>query len=112
MDLLGSFSNSVLQERLQSLAGRLDRLAASDAVPQPTVCAYLRSQPGAVLRAVVRVLEQADRPLRPCDVHDRITALHGQAVLYASVKSCLAEQIKGEQPRFERTARGLYRVRS
>lgn len=111
MGLLGSFSNRVIQDRLQGLAERLDRLAASDAVPRATVCAYQRNRPGFVVQAVMQVLDQAKGPMRPQEIHEALGPELQQQVSYRGIVKCLAEQIKGERPRIERIGRGLYRVR-
>lgn len=110
MGLLGSFSNRVIQDRLQGLAERLERLAASDAMPQPTVCAYQRNRPGFVVQAVMRVLDQAEGPMRPQEIHEALGPALQAKVSYRGIVKCLAEQVQGSQPRVERTARGLYRL--
>src|SRR5713226_3929868 len=90
--------------RIAELCGRLlAKAAKSPALP--------RSAPPKlppVLETVTRVLEQADRPLRPCEIHKAAERLYGGTLLWSSVKGTLANYSCGEAPRFRRVSEGGY----
>jgi hypothetical protein len=111
MELVGPLSNQPLQERLQQLANKLDQLAASNAPPRPSARADQRIRSGVVLQAVTRVLEVAQQPLRTYEVHQAVSTLLKQPVLYGTVKGCLASRSHGDKAPFERVARGYYRLK-
>lgn len=69
-------------------------------------------RPGSVLKAVIHVLETTDQPMRACHVHAAVVELLRQDVKYSAVKGCLASKAHGRRARFERTARGCYRLRT
>jgi len=64
-----------------------------------------------VLATVTRVLEQADRPMRACEIHASAQELVGHTLRWTSVKAALAAGARGASPRFERVRLGVYRVR-
>lgn len=64
-----------------------------------------------VLPWVTRVLQAADRPLRPCDVHAAATELAGEPLNWSSVKAALASGSTGTHPRFRRVGYGTYELR-
>lgn len=111
MELLGSLANQEVQERLQHLSGKLDRLAASNAPPRPSGRSDQRIRRGAVLRALNQVLMSTDQPMRMSDLHAAVSSLLGP-VSYSAIKRCLAAEIKGKDARFERVAKGCYRLSS
>lgn len=111
MELLGALSNQAQQERLQQLADKLDRLAASKAQPRPSARVDQRIRSGVVLQAVARVLATAKRPLRACEIHRAVSTLLKQPVPYGTVKRSLSGGIQGPKPRFERISWGRYQLR-
>jgi hypothetical protein len=60
---------------------------------------------------VIRVLEQNETPMRARDVYLAVEALLGSPVRWASVKACLAANVRGESSRFVRVAYGRYALR-
>ncbi len=111
MGLLGSLSNQDVQGQLQHLADKLDGLAGSDTKPRHSGRADHQLRSGVVLSAIMGVLSSADRPMRTVEVHKAVTALLARPVAYSSVKARLAGKAQGADARFERTARGRYRLR-
>jgi len=90
--------------RLAELHGRLVAKAAMD----PRRPHSAPRKPSPVLETVTRVLEQADRPLRACDIHAGAEGLACGPLLWSSVKGTLAAYSSGEAPRFRRVSRGVY----
>ena len=94
--------------RLNELKGRLLEKAATNPAPPRSVPA--RMSP--VLATVTRVLEQADRHMRACEIHASAQELVGHTLRWTSVKAALAAGARGDSPRFERVRLGTYRVRA
>ena len=71
-----------------------------------------RNQPrhGRIVDAVTRVLSDNHEPLQAREVHVRVEGLLDEPVLWASVKATLAGNVRGPAPRFQRVARGRYRL--
>jgi hypothetical protein len=67
---------------------------------------------GVVQRAVVKVLASARRPLTVLEAHAAVVDLLGRPVSKGSINCCLSTGALGEEPRFERIARGCYRLRN
>jgi hypothetical protein len=67
---------------------------------------------GWVLAAVTEVLEAAGEPMRTRMIHAATQYLVGEPVSWSSVKNCLASDVGGKSPRFERVGRGRYRLAS
>ena len=65
-----------------------------------------------VLETVTRVLEEAGRPLRACEIHAAAERLAGGPLLWSSVKGTLAGYSGGDAPRFRRIHRGVYELTS
>jgi hypothetical protein len=65
---------------------------------------------GWVLAAVTEVLGAAREPMRARMIHTTVEELVGEPVSWSSVKSCLASDVGGKSPRFERVGRGRYRL--
>ena len=63
-----------------------------------------------VLETVTRVLEQANRPLRACEIHAAAERFLGGPLLWSSVKGTLAGYSGGDVPRFRRISRGVYEL--
>ncbi len=66
---------------------------------------------GVVQRAVVKVLESAQHPLTVLDARAAVVDLLGHPVSKGSINCCLSTGALGDKPRFERVARGCYRLR-
>jgi hypothetical protein len=64
---------------------------------------------GWVLAAVTQVLEAAGEPMRTRMIHAAVEELVGEPVSWSSVKNCLASDVGGKSPRFERVGRELAR---
>lgn len=65
---------------------------------------------GVVQRAVVKVLVAARRPMRAPEVHAVVEDLLGRPVSKDSISWCLAAGARGKEQRFDRVARGCYRL--
>jgi len=76
-------------------------------VPQPVT---LRLGNGVVQRAVGKVLAAALRPMYVPEVQAAVENLLGHPVSKASVNCCLSIGAREGTPRFERVARGCYRL--
>ena len=63
-----------------------------------------------MLETVTRVLEQAGRPRRACEIHEAAERLAGGPLLWSSVEGTLAAYASGEAPRFQRVSRGVYQL--
>jgi hypothetical protein len=66
---------------------------------------------GAVQRAIVKVLATAERPMRLAEVQAAVENLLSQSVSRNSIKWCLSTGARDKKLRFERVARGCYRLR-
>jgi hypothetical protein len=65
---------------------------------------------GVVQRAVVKVLASAQRPLTVLEAQVAVMDLLGHPVSKGSINCCLSTGALGNEPRFERVARGCYRL--
>ena len=66
---------------------------------------------GVVQRAVVKVLASAPCPLTVLEAQAAVVDLLGHPVSKGSINCCLSTGALGDEPRFERVARGCYRLR-
>jgi hypothetical protein len=66
---------------------------------------------GTVSGAVMDVLAAADRPLRYVEIRAAVEQRLGMPVAASSVKQLLSDEAGHRSPRFERVARGTYRIR-
>jgi hypothetical protein len=66
---------------------------------------------GVVKRAIIKVLAAADEAMPSVDVHQAVEHLLGHPVSKNSVSWCLAADVRGRQPRFERISYGVYRLK-
>jgi hypothetical protein len=111
MELNGALSNpraKVELARVTELHSRLLPMALMNPM-QP------RSTPpkaSPVLKTVTRVLGEATRPLRACEIHAAAERLAGGPILWSSVKGTLAAYSCGDAPRFRRISRGVYELTS
>ena len=62
-----------------------------------------------MLTAVSQVLQDADRPMRACEIHLAAEQLAGTKLRWTSVKAALAAGTTGPLPRFRRVSYGVYR---
>ena len=65
---------------------------------------------GVVQRAIVKALGAAERPMGLAEVQTAVESLVGQSVSLNSIKWCLSTGTRDKEPRFERVARGCYRL--
>ena len=68
----------------------------------------LRRRQGAILDAVIAVLERAGCPLRVREVHAAVEDLYGERVPFSSVNEALSSHAKGDGGRFRRVRYGTY----
>jgi len=66
---------------------------------------------GVVQRAVVKALASAQHPLTVQEAQAAVGDLLGYPVSKGSINCCLSTGALGDEPRFERVARGCYRLR-
>jgi hypothetical protein len=67
-------------------------------------------RPGWVLGAVTNVLKAAKEPMQARKIYVAVLELVGEPVSWSSVRNCLASDISGKSPRFERVGHGRYRM--
>jgi hypothetical protein len=109
MEHNGARSNPQAKVELTRLADIHSRLLTKAATnPRQPRSAPRKLSP--VLETVTRVLEEAGRPLRACEIHKAAELLVGQPLLSSSVKGTLAAYSSGEGPRFRRVSRGIYQL--
>jgi hypothetical protein len=94
--------------------------AVFEALPDEPIEATARLAPrlevgrlgnGVVQRAVIKVLASAQRPLTVREIQGTVVNLLGRPVSKGSINCCLSTGALGDEPRFERVARGCYRLR-
>ncbi len=90
------------------LVEKLDQLAASGAAARPSHRAGRKLRNGLVPRAIEKVLDDAGRPMRVCDIHVAVEDMLGLPVPMNSVKCWLAKTIHGADPRLVRLGHGRY----
>jgi hypothetical protein len=90
------------------LSDKLERLAASDAVPRPSGRQDQRLRSGLVPQAIERVLREALGPLRARDIHVEVEDVLGRSVPASSVKNWLAKNARDDDARLVRLGRGRY----
>ena len=111
MELHGACSNPRLQLELSRL-GSLHQGLLSRELDAPRPARPLGRRQGFVRDLIIRVLATADAPMRPREVHAAAELLAGAPLAWSTVKNCLAANATGSAPRFERLARGRYRLPS
>jgi hypothetical protein len=92
------------------LAEKLEQLAASDAVPSPTLRVQRKLPGGLVPQAIMQVLAQAVEPMRVRDIHDAVEDLLDRSVPTSTVKSFLATNAQADGTRLVRLGHGRYRL--
>src|SRR5712691_10230820 len=100
----GARSNPRAKVELARLAELYGRLLAKAAV-NPILPRSAPPRLSPVLETVTRVLEEAGRPLRACEIHAAAERLTGGPLLWPSVKGTLAGYSGGDAPRFRRISR-------
>lgn len=113
MRLVGQLSNpsSSLRAIFDALPdGSLELTTRPDRPVVPASVAR-RLGNGVVQQTVVKVLATAQRPLTVLEVQAAVADLLGHPVSKGSVNYCLSTGARGGEPRFERVARGCYRLR-
>jgi hypothetical protein len=107
------------------LVGQLSNPSAAlgavfKALPDEPIKATARPEPqfdvgrlgtSVVQRAVVKVLASARHPLTVLEAQAAVADLLGRPVSKGSINCCLSTGALGDKPRFERVARGCYRLR-
>ncbi len=109
MELNGALSNpqaALEVSRLRERCATLIRKAIES--PRSPTPIPVRTPP--VSEIVSRVLADAARPMRACEVHRAAESAFGASLRWKSVKAALAAGAGGASPRFERVAYGLYRA--
>lgn len=106
-----------LLERLTNPTGPLK--AVFEALGDEPIESSVRSEPpmamgrlgnGEMQRAVVKVLEAANGPMRGADIHRAVEHLLGRSVSKNSVSWCLLAGVRAKEPRFKRVSYGCYRL--
>jgi hypothetical protein len=95
----------------------LDIMDSGPGFPEPPSSRPVVEEPeakrlgnGVVQRAVVKVLAAAQRPLTVPEAQAAVVDLLGHPVSKGSINCCLSTGALGNESRFERTARGCYRL--
>jgi hypothetical protein len=109
MRLVGALSNFEVVRSLKRLDAQRSQLLGQ-AKKTPLARRRLKPRCGYVQDAVTQVLAAASEPMRTPDIHASVEQLLGRAVSKNSVSSCLTADTRGNRPRFERVAPGLYRL--
>ena len=110
MHLVGQLSNP--SRRLQSILDLPASRVNSRATQPRSQAASRRLGNGVVQRAVVRVLGDADGPMRTGEVRAGVERLLGHPVAKESVSWSLRTGSRGGTPRFECVAYATYRLRT
>ncbi|HEX7245089.1 MAG TPA: recombinase family protein [Solirubrobacterales bacterium] len=108
--LIGALSKSETSDRLARL-NRLRRKLLQDAASSPRQSTPPPPRTGELPRVIAEVLAGAAEPMHVSDIQDAVERLLGRPVNYRSVKGRLSEGTMLRRPRFERVARGYYRLR-
>jgi hypothetical protein len=109
MHLVGQLSNP--SGPLEAVFEALPDEPIEPTVRPETQVATGRLGNGVVQRAIVKVLASAQRPLTVLEVRAAVVDLLGRPVSKGSINCCLSTGALGDEPRFERVARGRYRLR-
>jgi hypothetical protein len=65
---------------------------------------------GRILEAVTEVLKAAGASMQAQEIHAAVEKLLGEPASWSSVRNCLASDVHGKSPRFERVGHGRYRM--
>jgi hypothetical protein len=109
VELSGALSNPRAKVELVRLAELHGRLVAKASMnPRQPRPAPPKASP--VLGTVTRVVGQAGRPMRACEIYVAAERLVGVPLLWSSVKGTLSAYSRSEAPRFRRVSRGVYEL--
>lgn len=89
----------------------LARSLATRPRPRTQSQSRIRPRAGAVQQAVIRVLAQAERPLRAREIHQAAQKLAGTPLSWNTVKDCLHKHARRPGSPIERVSHGRYRHR-
>jgi hypothetical protein len=92
-------------------AHRLARSLATRSEPETQPQSQIRPKAGAVQKAVIRALAEADRPLRAREIHQVAQKLTGTPLSWNTVKDCLHKNARRPGSPIERISHGRYRHR-
>ena len=106
----GALLNRHHQGRLAA-ARRLVRAIAGRPEPETQSQSQIPARAGAIQRAVIQALAEADRPLRAREVHAAAQELVGKPLSWNTVKDCLHKTARRSDNLIERVAHGCYRHR-
>jgi hypothetical protein len=110
MELNGARSNPRAGVELSRLGALHDELLRK-ALANPRKPRPVPAKVSPVLETVIRVLEQAEAPMKVREIHAAAEQLSKKPLLWKSVKAALAVNAEGEEARFERVRRGYYRIK-
>src|SRR5436190_21294780 len=110
MELNGALSNPRLQVELPHLKTLLQQIGAQqqreNRQPRP-----LGLRQGAVLGAVISVLQRAGNPMCVREIRDAVEALLCAPIPASSVKEALSAHARERGSRFRRVSHGVYEYR-
>jgi len=106
---MGALSNNETRTKLAHL-NKLRKKLLREAAPSPRQSTPPPHRTGELPRAIAKFLADAAQPMHVSDIRDAVERLLGRPVNYRSIKGRLSEGTLLRHPRFERTARGYYRL--
>ena len=109
MELNGARSNPRVGVELSRL-GELHDYLLRKALANPQAPRSVLAKVSPVLETVIRVLEQAGKPMQAREIHAAAEQLAGEPLLWKSVKAALSAGVTGERPRFLRVGHGVYEI--
>jgi hypothetical protein len=92
-------------------AHRLLRSLVARSEPETQSQSRIRPRAGAIQRAVIQALEEADQPLRAREIHRIAQKLAGTPLSWNTVKDCLHKSARRPGGPIERVSHGRYRHR-
>jgi hypothetical protein len=110
MHLVGQLSNP--SPRLQSILDLSGSRVKPKIMQSRSQLAQRRLGNGVIQRAVIRVLGDADEPMRTGEIQAGVERLLGHPVAKESVSWSLRTGSRGAKPRFERVGYATYRRQS
>lgn len=111
MDLAGQCWKPSVKASWERLATVLDRLREEPAHEREAPRPRQARRPGQVLALVLAILEEAEGPMRGCEVRDLVVARLGEPVSWSSIRNALAYATDRPQYRIARVGWGLYEAR-
>jgi len=110
MDLPGRLSNPILHRSWANLAAELDALRSTNLPARSSERPKRFRRRGEVRGVIEQLLRNADRPMRPREIHRAVERELGENVSWSSIANCLARNTVGVAARFERVDVGRYRL--